>query len=161
MGKIQKVKTHKSKSGLEFQYTHDYCIMAYGLKFRDVRGKDLTYLDFVFNEYEKEYLTTIDFAVEFLSKFLVTEGLQTDLPPDQILLSVPPIALSKLLNLYFEKVLKSPPSRDTWMNNVFFLSGKNFGLMPYYEEIPMSEFVHMTKVFLDIQEKEKEDVKNV
>lgn len=155
------VKIHKDDNGLEYTYTHDYCIVCCGIKFRDVRGKDLTYLDFVFNEYNKEYLSTPEFTIEFLAKFMVKKDSLVN--KETILGRLPPALLFKLLDLYVKKVLKSPPSRDTWMNNIYYLSKNSFGSMEFYENVPITEYNQMISIHkarIDQEQREYEKIRN-
>ena len=139
-----KEKLYKSKDSLEFFYTYDYCLVCQGLKFRDVRGRDLTYIDFVVNEYESDYLSTAEFAIEFLSRFFVNP--YPGKSSTDVISSLPPKLIARLFNLFCDKVFRSPPSRDVWLNNVYYLNGCSFSSLESYEDIPMTEYYQMIEI---------------
>ena len=137
-----------SEEGVEYHFTHDYCVVIYGLKFRDVQGRDLTYTDYVFNMYSEEYRSSLNFVLEFLTHFCVSNS--------DILLEMAPYHLVNIFQIFMEKVLRGLPSREAWMNNVYYLNGGSFCNLSAYESIPMTEILEMINIHKARIDREKE-----
>ena len=145
------------KNNIPYIITHDYCIIVYGIKLRDIRGSDLTYLDFIRTEYPEEYLNTLGFALEFLTNFLVWDLDKYANP----LTLITPRQLSYILGIYLEKIYKNPMDRDTWINNVYYLNNQSFAGIDKYEDIPMTEFNYMVDVYRENVKRQEEAYKSV
>lgn len=150
--KYKKEEIYKNNNGVEYHFTHDYCIVIYGLKFRDVQGRDLTYTDYIFKTYSDEYKNSLQFIVELLTHFHVGDS--------SILLQLPPYNLISIFQIFMEKVLRGTPSRDAWMNNVYYLNGESFCNMGAYESIPMTEILQMVSIHSERIEKTNEQLRN-
>lgn len=145
--KLKTERVYKSKLGVPYYFTHDYCLVIYGMRLRDIRGKDLNYLDYVFNNLMEDYTRSLEFTLGFLSKFLVEGGELKCLTPKQLI---------DTMEVYLQKVIRNPPSRDLWLQNVYYLNGESYNNLPSYEDVPITEFLEMMRVHMDRVEQERQ-----
>lgn len=148
--RLKEERIHQSSLGVPYFFTHDYCLYIYGIHFRDLRGKDLTYIDSVFNDYSDEYKGSLEFTLEFLRKFIKYKQDFT------LLEQLSPYQLADIIEVYLTKVVRQPPSRDLWLHNMYYLNNLSYCNLESYENIPMTEILHMINVHIQRIEKEKD-----
>ena len=144
---------HVTEDGLKYFFTPDYCLYIGGIKLRDIRGSDLAYLDWVRTEVSEEYLNSIQFIIEFLSLFLVPNPEVYDLRVTNPLKKLPPNTVKTVFNVFLEKVVRKPMSRDSWLETVYYINGNNYCNLKSYEMIPMTEFLQMISIHNAYMEK--------
>lgn len=127
-----------SPSNISYCFTPAYQLVYLDIVLRDIRGKDLCYLDWLRNEASEKYLESLDFVVQFLM-YVCEKNVS-------VLLKLPVALVLELFNIYWERVVRSPPSRDSFIKSVYFLSGGTFQNFSSFEDIPMTEFLEMINV---------------
>ena len=144
---------YTTEDGLKYFFTPDYCLYIGGIKLRDLCGQDLSYLDWVRKEVSNDHLNTMFFVIDFLSRFLVENPEVYNLRMTNPLKKMPPKTVKTIFDVFLERVVRKPMSRDSWLESVYFLNGNSFSNLPSYETIPMTEFLQMISIHNEHMEK--------
>lgn len=145
--------TYFTEDGLKYFFTPDYCLYIGGIKLRDITGSDLAYLDWIKKEASDSYLNSINFIVDFLTMFLAPNPEVYNLSITNPLKKLPQKTVKTIFDVYLERVVRKPMSRDAWLESVYYINGNNFTGLKDYETIPMTELLQMISIHNEYIEK--------
>ena len=144
---------YQTPDGIKYFFTPDYCLHIGGIKLRDIRGSDLAYIDWIRKEEDRRHLSSLSFAIDFLSNFLETNPGVYDLRNTNPLKKMPQKTVKTIFDVYLEKVLRVPMSRDKWLESIYYLNSNSFTNIREYENIPMTEFLQMITIHNEYMER--------
>lgn len=128
---------------LSFRRNSDYTITVIDSKlrelhFRDIKGGDLEFLDFIVrNEEGEEKEVDSDGIISILSKLCTKKIDFRNLVPRDI---------AKVFEIVKENILCNYVSKHDWLSRCYGIQNGSFSGLSAMEEVPMSKFMAMVQI---------------